>query len=256
MKKRERRHIAFYKKWYFWLIISLIFVSTCLLILIPDINLRTTIIGVCGIWGSSIATIFIGVIAERQNERFEFRSRKESTIKEIREEERLFLLDFNDVCTPGKYIKLAEGIIGHSGDGDAAEIIVIAEHCQAMDDLCRFMSNITLYEYCPIYAKELFEKIKEMLLYLQNELNPANVRKLGHDYKGKAGKFAEDIIDWTKDTNELKAKYIANFQVLISLINKCDNLVSLNKQIERITSKSQAFREEFVLSNYFEKSEK
>ena len=255
-KNKNRKYIAFYKRWWFWAIVCLLVVLTCFFLLIEDINLRTTIIGICGIWGSTFATIFIGIVAECQNEKFEFRSRKESIIKDIREEERIFLNDFNNVGVSSKYIDLAVGIINHCGDGNVEEVHIIAQHQQAMDDLYRFMQNIGLYEYCPYYAKELIAKIKDMISYLQHDLNPAMINPLDKNYKEKAKDFAEYIINWSKSVNEIRVKYIASFHVLISLITKCQNLESLNKQIDRISCKSQDLREEIILLNHFKNSRK
>ena len=56
----------FYQKWWFWVIIAVMFIGSWLSLFIKDINLRSSIIGIWGVWGSSIATIFIGIIAARQ----------------------------------------------------------------------------------------------------------------------------------------------------------------------------------------------
>ena len=91
-KKLSTRY--FYQKWWFWVIIVLLFAGTWATILIQNINLRSSIIGILGIWGSTIATIFIGIIAAGQSERYAFFSQKQGYIDSIREEERRFLKDF------------------------------------------------------------------------------------------------------------------------------------------------------------------
>lgn len=59
----------FYQKWWFWFIITIIFVCSFLLLLLPDEN-KSNIISLVGAWISGIATLFIGIIATRQNKRY------------------------------------------------------------------------------------------------------------------------------------------------------------------------------------------
>lgn len=83
--KSSNNPTPFYARWWFWTIIGGLLIITWAFLLIPDIDLRTSIIGICGVWGSTIATIFIGIIASMQNEKISFASLKESTIANIRD---------------------------------------------------------------------------------------------------------------------------------------------------------------------------
>ena len=94
-KKNSTLEKHFYLKWWFWTIIIVLFTITWIFLLISDIDLRTSIIGICGIWGSTIATIFIGVIAANKNDKAEIRERKEILIREIKQEQRQFIEDFS-----------------------------------------------------------------------------------------------------------------------------------------------------------------
>lgn len=60
----------FYQKWWFWFTIVLLICSNFTCLLISDKSLQSSIIAIIGAWVSGIATIFIGVIATRQNKRY------------------------------------------------------------------------------------------------------------------------------------------------------------------------------------------
>ncbi len=84
-KTKEKTKKSFYKLWWFWLIIGVIFVGSWFLFFISNLDVRTSIIGILGVWGSTIATIFIGIIAAKQNENFNFIMRKQQLINEVGE---------------------------------------------------------------------------------------------------------------------------------------------------------------------------
>ena len=60
----------FYQKWWFWGIILLFIGANFTCLLISNSALQSSIIAIIGAWVSGIATIFIGVIATRQNKRY------------------------------------------------------------------------------------------------------------------------------------------------------------------------------------------
>ena len=66
MKKEK----YFYQKWWFWVTIVLLICSNFTCLLISDSSIQSSIIAIIGAWVSGIATIFIGVIATRQNKRY------------------------------------------------------------------------------------------------------------------------------------------------------------------------------------------
>lgn len=95
MSKKEKTIIAkehdkeqyFYSKWWFWLIIiALIVINSCCLF-IKDKTLLSNLLTIISGWISGIATIFIGVIATRQNKRYkqdtdEYNRKQEELIKQ------------------------------------------------------------------------------------------------------------------------------------------------------------------------------
>lgn len=80
---KKKTEDYFYQKWWFWVVIGVIFAGTWALLFIKDIDLRSSIIGICGVWGSTIATIFIGIIAARQAIFFNNENAKKETAVDI-----------------------------------------------------------------------------------------------------------------------------------------------------------------------------
>ena len=251
-KKETERY--FYQKWLFWIIIGVIFAGSWAFLFIKDMNLRSSIIGICGVWGSTIATIFIGIIAAKQNERYTFISKKQEYIDGVREEERRFLTDFSEIGLATHYIELAIDIVYTKGaDDPQKETFLIAKQFQMANNLATFMHKISAYEYSPVYAKEMWEKCKEMGDYLWNEMNLVKMPDpLDEKFREKGKEFADYILDWAQEMQELKTKYVLGFQVLINAFSKCNDMESLNRQVAIISKKTQKMREEVALFNYFE----
>ena len=254
---KKKTEDYFYQKWWFWVVIGVIFAGTWALLFIKDIDLRSSIIGICGVWGSTIATIFIGIIAARQNERYTFISKKQEYIDGVREEERKFLADFAEIGLATHYIELAIDIVYTKGaDDPQKESLLMAKQFQMANNLATFMHNISAYEYSPVYAKEMWDKSKEMGEYLWSEMNLAKMPEpLDEKFREKGTEFAEFIMDWAKAMQEIKTKYILGFQLLINAFSKCNDMKALNRQAAIISKKTQKMREEVALFNYFEKKE-
>ena len=254
-KKLSTRY--FYQKWWFWVIIVLLFAGTWATILIQNINLRSSIIGILGIWGSTIATIFIGIIAACQNERYAFFSQKQGYIDSIREEECRFLEDFEKVGVASTYIELAIDLVYAKGDDDPKkEIALVARHIQIVNSLTGFMLTIPNYEYSPLYAKELWEQCEKMCKYLCETMNIAKMpNPLEDNFRDNGVDFATNITEWAEKMQEIKTKYALSYQVLINAVTKCKNMSALNKQMSRITEKTRKMREEIALFNRFEKQQ-
>lgn len=252
-KKLSTRY--FYQKWWFWVIIVLLFAGTWATILIQNINLRSSIIGILGIWGSTIATIFIGIIAACQSERYAFFSQKQGYIDSIREEERRFLQDFEKVGVASTYIELAIDLIYAKGDDDPKkEIALVARHIQIVNSLTGFMHTIPNYEYSPLYAKELWEQCETMCKYLCETMNVAKMpNPLDDNFRDNSVDFASNITEWAEKMQKIKTTYALSYQVLINAVTKCKNMNALNKQMSRIAEKTRKMREEIALFNRFEK---
>ena len=89
---KKKTELNFYQKWWFWFIVGMIFIGSWVFLFIKDMNLRSSIIGICGVWGSTIATIFIGIIAYKQSERYKI----ENTRYEKSQDDRVWC---QDKCT-------------------------------------------------------------------------------------------------------------------------------------------------------------
>ena len=98
----------------------------------------------------------------------------------------------------------------------------------------------------------MLDECKNMLDYLNNNLNILTIpHPLEKEFQKKCVASADYIMDWQSKIIELKQKYIIQFQILIHGINSCKNLNSLDKQINRISDKTQKMRDEIALFNYF-----
>lgn len=258
-QKKQSKKITeryFYQKWWFWVVIGVIFAGTWAFLFIKDIDLRSSIIGICGVWGSTIATIFIGIIAARQSERYTFLAKKEDYITKVRLEEQRFLLDFDKVGNSGKYLNLAMELIFVKGEDSREQVSFMVKHSQVKDELVCFMHTITTYEYCPIRAKEMMDGCQNMLTYLQSNLNLSQIPDvLEEGFQEKCVACADYIMAWQEKMRLVKTKYIIGFQILINALTKCKDLDALNKQMKIISRKTQKMREELALYNYFDRKE-
>ena len=251
MKKSSKKH-NFYLKWWFWATILLLFVGTWMFMFIENIDLRSSVIGILSIWGSTIATIAIGIIAAKQSEHYTFITRKQSYIDSVRFEEQKFLQDFSQIEKCSFYIDLATDFVYAKGGDPREEMRCFSRHNELCNNIIAFMHTITTYEYCPLHAKDMLDECKNMLDYLKNDLNIITMpHPLEKEFQEKCVASIDYIMDWQSKIIEIKHKYIIQFQVLIHGINSCNNLNSLDKQVNRIADKTQKMRDEIALFNYF-----
>ena len=244
----------FYARWWLWTIIGGLLIVTWAFLLIPDIDLRTSIIGICGVWGSTIATIFIGIIASIQNEKISFASLKESTIANIREEERRFLNDFDKVGLSGRYIDFALEVLSLKTISDPVkEVKNVVCFGKITNDLLCFIQILYTYEFCPLCIKEMKELCEEMHKLIVNKLNIAN-KEVSQD--NIVTEVVDFIMDWDKKMQELRIRFIIQFQLLINLMTKCKNMPELQKRINTVKEKTKKIREELALLGYFDKPKK
>ena len=59
-----------------------------------------------------------------------------------------------------------------------------------------------------------------------------------------------------KKMQELRIRFIIQFQLLINLMTKCKNLPELQKRINTVKEKTKKIREELALLGYFDKQKK
>lgn len=224
-KKKTKPSHPFYTKWWFWLIVGALFIITWLFILINDINLRTSIIGICGIWGSSIATIFIGIIAVKQNNRFEFRAKKENLIKEIRQEERMFLEDCSKTLDLQKYydILFAAMLYDDKFENIQKQIFL---RLSILGQLKQFEKNLELLNYCNVSIKQFTEAFCEFTRFVDEKL--LNSEKIMVSDK-PAKKFKSYYVELSKElnnnfmiVNQYKNTVIFEMQFLINQIQSCN----------------------------------
>ena len=64
------------------------------------------------------------------------------------------------------------------------------------------------------------------------------------------------IMDWDKKMQELRIRFIIQFQLLINLMTKCKNMPELQKRINTLKEKTKKIREELALLGYFDKPKK
>jgi hypothetical protein len=85
IKITQKKGKYFYSCWWFWIIILVLIIANFLLLLSKD-NMLGNILTIISGWISGIATIFIGIIATRQNKRYkldtdEYNRKQEQLIK-------------------------------------------------------------------------------------------------------------------------------------------------------------------------------
>lgn len=68
--REKNKDRYFYHKWWFWVIISMLFLGSGTLFLIKDTNFLGNLIGLISAWMGVVATIFIGIIATHQNKKY------------------------------------------------------------------------------------------------------------------------------------------------------------------------------------------
>ena len=255
-KKNSTSEKHFYLKWWFWAIIIVLFTITWIFLLISDIDLRTSIIGICGIWGSTIATIFIGIISVNQNKHYEFVTKKNEIINSIRMEERLFLEDFSLIGDLEIYTDYVLFLVYNTEHEDPRKRIeIVTKHRNLVNKITNFMDKILIYEYGQFRADELMKNAQKMYKYLFNQLNPSKVPNiLSDEFKEKYANSAKFLSKWIADMTQLKNESVYGYQLFINAIDKCTNLNALENQHSKILNGTKNMREKIKQSLFKKKS--
>ena len=236
MKKKNKIKKPFYCEWWFWLIIVLLFSITWLTLFISDSDLRTSIIGICGIWGSTIATIFIGIIASKQSRDYDFKLRKENLITEIRREERQFLEDFGLAFNEEKYFEV---LFANLSKEDSFEDV---QKCGFLmininEKIRRFRKGTELYNYCSISIKKFIEGLTEFEKFLKKDLfvykkieviDETSAKKFQAYYVKQSEKLMEELTR----LNYARNAVVFEMQIIINSIITCKTI----KKLETIES--------------------
>ena len=225
MKKDNKNSTSekyFYLKWWFWTIIIVLFAITWLFLRISDIDLRTSIIGICGIWGSTIATIFIGVIATKQNDRVEIRERKEILIREIQQEQRQFIEEFSKTFDYENFYDLLFAYLSYEDTFEDIQKKVFYT-LNLIGKLNQFEKNLEMINYSRICLKSFMEGYKEFKKFVTTKLIKAKQIKIVDEktaktYRQYYTKLAKKLNEQLINMNQLKNAVIFEMQFAINQV--------------------------------------
>lgn len=240
-KKKQIKKSPFYKLWWFWLIIGIIFIASWSLFFIKDLNIRNSIIGILGIWGSTVATIFIGIIAAKQNENLAFNTRKQQLLNDVNESLITFNQCFYKICdlqfiyTIKKEIEKLPHLNGIEFEKARKEIVhKIIEFSHILDE---FDNNLLKSILGTEDFIEFTENAREIEYYFDKILNVYSnkEKKLikNEDYKNFISEWLITIIPLKSSVS----KYGLNLKKRILV---CTTLKELNIIEQEITNNQQA----------------
>ncbi|MCM1289321.1 MAG: hypothetical protein NC132_01530 [Corallococcus sp.] len=250
-KQRNKKSNIFYRKWWFWLIITFIFAGTWCFIAISDLDLRNSIIGICAIWGSTIATIFIGIIAAKQGEYFTFITHKQNIINQIKDNQTFFLTDIHELRDIGQYYELLTNLICSSNDEDVVEKTLprTIQKTKIIETIKQFILVSETYQYCPVSIPELRKECENFMTFIVKEFNESNLPDPGQDpeeFKKKAKNLSSQVIKHMNEINKLSSKVTTEMQFLINELSKKKSLKELTEFENKILSKTKQVREKLL----------
>ena len=221
-KKNSTSEKHFYLKWWFWTIIIVLFAITWIFLLISDIDLRTSIIGICGIWGSTIATIFIGVIAANQNDKAEIRERKEILIREIKQEQRQFIEDFSKTFDYENFYDLLFAYLSYKDTFEDVQKKGFYT-LNLIGKLNQFEKNLEMINYSRICLKPFMEAYTEFKKFVTTKLMKAKQIKIVDEktektYRQYYPKLAKKLNEQLVNMNQLKNAVIFEMQFAINQV--------------------------------------
>lgn len=234
-QKKQSKKITeryFYQKWWFWVVIGVIFSGTWAFLFIKDMDLRSSIIGICGVWGSTIATIFIGIIAARQSERYAFISRKQNLIDIIRTEQTSFLSAYVEICDIGQYTDIVmKALFSTESEWDKKLECTIqyAELCLIIED---FFDKLTSFWYSPTGIKQMQDCCKDFLNFLKTDLNEEVLLNTPIEKAVETNKYlVHEYLQHMSKFRKAKNVSIVEMQYLVRIISQTKTMGDL-KDIE------------------------
>ena len=209
-KINEKNKKPFYKLWWFWLIIIAIFVGTWCLLFVCDFDARSSIIGILGIWGSTIATIFIGVIASKQNEHFTFISRKQALIADISENINNFQNEFVKAIDISQLTSLMQEQwelekITDKNKQQARSVAMMSTKTRVVMTLFYFKNFLINSKLCAENIIILYDNIDKLMKYINDFYANPNHKKSITSLKQMKERlaFITDILSIISEQNKL-----------------------------------------------------
>lgn len=231
----------FYQKWWFWVVIGVIFAGTWAFLFVKDMNLRSSIIGICGVWGSTIATIFIGIIAAKQSERYTLLSRKQSLIDAIRAEQNSFLTTYSEISGIGQYVEVSLEALFVEEDEWEKKLQCAIKYTNLLAVVEDFSNKLTTYWYSPTGMKQMQDACNNFLKFLKIDLNvDALVNTSLENAVAVNKKLVQQYLEHLKNLRKVKNVIIVEMQYLIRIIAQSKNM----KELQDIENKISRFNKE------------
>lgn len=239
LKKKAGRY--FYQKWWFWVVIGVIFAGTWAFLFIKDMDLRSSIIGICGVWGSTIATIFIGIIAARQSERYTLLSRKQSLIDAIRAEQNSFLTTYSEINDIGQYVDVSLEALFVAEDEWEKKLECAIKYTNLLAIVEDFSNRLTTYWYSPTGMKQMQDACNKFLNFLKTDLNVDTLVNTSLENAVAVNKkLVQQYLEHLKNLRNVKNVIIVEMQYLIRIIAQSKKM----EELQDVENKISVFNKE------------
>lgn len=250
-KLKATKNVFFYRRWWFWLIMGLLFVGTWCFLLISDQDIKNSIIGVCGVWGSAIATVFIGIIACKQAEYTTFITHKQNLINEIKNNEIIFLSDICGLSSINPYCEYLISLIYSSPDEDVLKQSLprVIQKTQIVETIHKFILVSQAYQYCPVTIPKLRDKCEELKKFVVEQMVEENFPDPAKDpdgFKQRGRYLSNQLMAYLKEINKLRVGVTAEMQFLINEVSKKKSLKDIIDFENCILEKTRKVREELL----------
>ncbi len=232
--------------WWIWILIGVILFASNLTYALIGENVKSNVLTVISGWVGGIATVFLGLIAFKQNKDYTLFVNKRDMIDLFREEYNRLL-----VCV-SKYSNfnyLTEFILELQWEeftkDDIKELYFLRKCNALLNVVVQGANEIQTFDYIPLEKKAALVKTIELIDYINDKyyklVQYANFTKKLHD---KIMEIIDDMNNWAEEFHQIKMAAKEQVNLKIKEINSCKNMNQLQNIIDSISNQNLIINEE------------
>lgn len=234
--------------WIWCLVGILLLIANIMYAVIGDFS-KSDILTLISGWVSGIATIFLGVIAFKQNKDYAIITNKRDNIVVLREEYNRFL-DCTKNCSNFNFItEFVLELRWEEYPKEAYRELYYLRKCNTLLNIVVHMSNeLDTFVFIPSVKKEAIFKSVELIDYINDKyyklINYANYDK---KLNSAIMEIIDDMAKWSDGFFEIKKRAKSQIEALIKNINACNDISKIQEIFDNVSKENEKVNEEIKL---------
>lgn len=249
MKKKKKLRLKIKNLFWVWIIIGVVlFAGNLTLALVGKYDIKSDILTVISGWVGGIATIFLGLVAFKQNKDYTLFVNKQGIVDMFREEYNRLL---SCVSKYSNFNFLTEFILElqwnefTKKEDDIKELYFLRKCNGLLNVVNQGANEIQTFDYIPLEKKAALVKTIELIDYINKNyydlIKYANYRNKLHD---KIMEIIEDMNRWADEFHKIKMAAKEDINLKIKEVNAYKNMKQLQSLLEDISIKNATVNEE------------